>query len=343
MDWHRFFWVVLYPLSCLWAAIALLRRKLLSARKRPGLQVWSIGNIHCGGSGKTPLVLELARRFSSRRPVILLRGYGGSLSGVGALVDPQKTRAFESYGDEAVLLAQRSGVPVLVGRDRKRNVQKVLEERLGETILLDDGFQHVKLGRHLEIVVIQAGKSLEALHCLPLGELRDPICALNLATAIVLNVGPGDDLNGERWRELLRSAAPNVPTFLMRQEGADFYDGEQKCNVEGSKWGAFCGVGHPEGFRKHLQPFQNVVFARAFRDHQTYGHSEVQWLIEEAGKRGWKGWITTEKDYVKLLGPWAQDTGSGVVFSGQALRLLTLRIRYTLEPSLIDFIEGFKG
>ena len=152
----NFFWVVLFPLSYLWAAITYLRRRFHGRDKkyRSRLTIVCVGNVHSGGSGKTPLVLELVDHFASRAPVVLSRGYKGTASAAGARVDLASPTGPAVYGDEPWMLARRTGRPVYVGRDRVAQVKEIETQGESPLVVLDDGFQHLALQRKIDIVAL---------------------------------------------------------------------------------------------------------------------------------------------------------------------------------------------
>ena len=157
------FWVLFFPLSCIWAVITKLRRKyypgLLSYKSN--LKIVCIGNIHSGGSGKTPLVKAVTQHFlSKKRVVVLSRGYGAELSNQGAEIDPNSLKGSSLFGDEPWMLSQALKTPVFISRDRAKGV-KVIEKKYPDSlVVLDDGFQHLALIRSLDIVCINPSKKL---------------------------------------------------------------------------------------------------------------------------------------------------------------------------------------
>ena len=146
-------YAVLIPFSLGWALFTSLRRKYYPKEKafRSSLPVISVGNIHSGGSGKTPVVRALAEHFKSRYPAVVSRGYKASLSSKGAKVNMQGAFA---VGDEPWMLHKLFGLQVWIGKDREMSIKKIEAIQSSNLIILDDGYQHFKVQRDLDIVLI---------------------------------------------------------------------------------------------------------------------------------------------------------------------------------------------
>lgn len=284
-----------------WAVVARLRRRYYPEhrRYRPRLAVVSVGNIHSGGSGKTPLVMEICRHFSALSPVIISRGYRGELSRKGAVVDTSDPHGSARYGDEPWLMARRLAVPVIIGRRRVRSLK--LAESSGRHLLaiLDDGFQHLSVRRDRDIVVIDAGRSPEESWCLPLGDLREPLSALRAASAVVLTTGTSDDYAAV-WRAILAASFPKIPVFEARRRILGLYEGEDRVDaVTAAPFAAFCGIAGPERFRADLATLGPVPWFRAYPDHHRYSARDIDVLV--AGRKSvWaRTLVTTAKDWDK--------------------------------------------
>ena len=233
---------LLLPFGQLFFALAALRRfayrfGFLRSERLP-VPVVVVGNIIVGGAGKTPLTLWLAQRFLTlgRKPGIISRGYGRSGAGI------QKVgaggTAFE-VGDEPLLLARRSGCPVYVGSDRAAAARALIAAHPEcDLILCDDGLQHYRLQRDVEIAVIDR-RCLMNGWPLPAGPLREPAERLASVNAVVLHDTDAARVHG-------------VPTFSMRLEGARFYrldEPQITCaaiELAGCRLHAFAGIGEPE-------------------------------------------------------------------------------------------------
>lgn len=271
--WYRpsfFLSVLLAPLEALYGGVTALRRFAYRAgwlrRERVGVPVVVIGNINVGGVGKTPLIGALLARFAQEglQVGVISRGYGGRLrqaTEVQADTDPALA------GDEPVMLAA-SGARVVVGRDRVA-AARLLLERYPETdlILSDDGLQHYRLERDLEVVVIDGSRGFGNGHLLPGGPLREPVRRLLAADVLVLNGEPG--------RRLALPAG--VPRFGMTLEPGLAWNlaaPERTRAPEafaGERVVAMAGIGHPERFFSTLRAL-GIRPARevAFPDHHAY-------------------------------------------------------------------------
>lgn len=292
---------LLLPLSPVYGAVLAVKEQMFRwgwlKRKHLHSPVISVGSVSAGGAGKTPVVLMLAgilrhRGYAVR---ILTRGYRRS-SSVTERVEPFDDAAW--LGDEPVLLAQRSGVPVFVGADRyQAGVLAEQSEPSEKTIvyLLDDGFQHRQLARDVDIVVLTKEDVEDRL--LPAGNLREPLAALEAADVIVLREEEAETLRGFLDGLLRGKDGPAVWVIrrtLSLGEGGDVALPTMPLG--------FCGIARPESFTRMLagrgyEPMEMVVFA----DHQAYGEREILRLLERARLCGANGFVTTEKDAVKLL------------------------------------------
>ena len=257
----------LLPFSWLFCALAALRRffyrwKILTAIELP-VPVVVVGNLTVGGSGKTPLVLWLAKRLVERgyRPGIVSRGYGGGDSAIQA-VSPDSDAA--GVGDEPLLLARASGVPVFVGRDRAAAGAALLAAHPECDLLLsDDGLQHYRLKRRVEIAVFDrrgAGNG----QLLPAGPLREPLRRLAGVTAVVFHGGVATVDPG------------GVPSFSMTLAGNVFEslrDRQKTCSVadlRGKTLHAMAGIGDPARFFAQLGSLGLEFSSHPFPDHQPY-------------------------------------------------------------------------
>jgi tetraacyldisaccharide 4'-kinase len=275
--------LLLAPLAALYCAAAGLRR--LAYRRgwapveRVGVPVIVIGNLTVGGTGKTPLVLWLARflRAHGYRPGLVARGYGGRATGplaVTADSDPGEA------GDEAVLLARRSDCPVVVGRDRAAAARRLLAVSSSDVIVSDDGLQHYRLGRDIEIAVLDGRRRLGNGLCLPAGPLREPPGRLRTVDLVVAN---GEARAGELGMELAVTALRNLQEPRRTAAARDF---------AGTPLHAVAGIGHPARFFDQLRALGLTVIEHPFPDHHRYRPADLE--FGDAAPV-----IMTEKDAVK--------------------------------------------
>ncbi len=282
--------ILLLPLAGLFALAVNLRRLAyrlgwMSSVRLP-VPVLVVGNITAGGSGKTPLVLYLAQELARHgwRPGLISRGYGGSVPGVEA-VSPQSDAA--RVGDEPLLLARRSGCPVYVGCDRAAAAQALLADHPECNLLIaDDGLQHLRLARDVEIVVIDE-RGLGNGWPLPAGPLRECPARLAAADALILNGAVS----------LPQGLSPQC-LFRMHLAGArlrNLRDPQRTCDagsLRGRTLRALAGIGHPARFFRQLEEMGLQVQAQAFPDHHVFQPSDL-------ALHGADALLMTEKDAVK--------------------------------------------
>ena len=258
--------------------------------------VISVGSVSAGGAGKTPVVLMLAgilrRRGYAVR--ILTRGYGRTSEFIER-VEPYDDAVV--HGDEPVLLAQRSGVPVFAGADRYRAGVYAEKDEEAEKIvvhLLDDGFQHRQLARDVDIVLLTEEDVQDTL--LPAGNLREPLSMLREADAIVLRTEEAVGLREFIAKMMAGREAPAIWEIRRRLSM-----GEAGEVALPSLPLAFCGIARPESFTTMLNAEGCMPVARVdFPDHHKYDDHDVARLLERARQSGANGFVTTEKDAVKL-------------------------------------------
>jgi tetraacyldisaccharide 4'-kinase len=274
-------WLV--PPSVLFSLVSGVRRRLYAHRLIPGRRlpcpVIVVGNLSVGGTGKTPLVCWLVEQLRTMglRPGIVTRGYGGSEREpqiIDAAADPQL------FGDESVFLAQRSAVPVAVGRDRPAAAQLLIQAAC-DVVISDDGMQHYALRRDCEIIVIDGDRRFGNGWLLPAGPLREPISRLDLANAVVVNGG----------RPLSDHA------IAMRVHGDTAVSINSGMRRELSKFAGHCvhaiaGIGNPDRFFNMLRAYGIEVIGHALDDHAMPQRAQVVFADD-------KPVLMTDKDAVK--------------------------------------------
>jgi tetraacyldisaccharide 4'-kinase len=272
------------------------------AVRRAPLPVISVGNLTVGGTGKTPLVACLARWLLAEgsRPAIVSRGYGGRAGrgplvvsiGSGPLCPP------EACGDEPFLLARAlDGVAVVVGSDRWA-AARCAATRGANVVLLDDGFQHRRLARELDVVLLDAAAPLGSGRLLPAGPLREPPSALARADVVIATRTPrGATL--EALEQLVRRHNPRAPLLGADHRIVGFVDVDGRPVVAPRSAVAFCGIGNPQRFRDDLlQHGIELLAFRAYPDHHPYAERELAELAELAERDG-AFLVTTEKDLAR--------------------------------------------
>ena len=289
----------LIALTPLYTLGAVLKRKMyahgLLSQKRLEKPVISVGSISAGGAGKTPFVAMLAQLLEQKGYAvsILTRGYKRASTAI------ERVRAFDDpawHGDEPVLLAAATGVPVFVGADRYE-AGLVAEKECGDgriaVHLLDDGFQHMRLARNLDIVLLTR-EDVDDL-VLPAGNLREPVSAVAAADIVVVREDEVAALREDL--DALREDSEKMVVWMIRRSLALF---EEEVALPTLPL-AFCGVARPENFTRMLtesryEPMETVAFA----DHHAYTDADIESLIGRAERIGANGFVTTEKDAVKL-------------------------------------------
>jgi tetraacyldisaccharide 4'-kinase len=268
----------------------------LLKQRRLQSPVISVGSVSAGGAGKTPVVLMLAMILRQRGygVRILTRGYGRSSRGV-ARVEPFDDADWR--GDEPVLLAQRSGVPVFVGADRYLAGVMAEQSEPSErqvVFLLDDGFQHRRLVRDFDIVLLTKEDIEDRL--LPAGNLRESLAALADADVVVVREEEADSLRG--IVDGLKGAKGRPAVWVIRRQ---LSLGDSDGAILPTMPFAFCGIARPQNFVTMLaghgyEPVESMFFP----DHHAYDEGDVTRLVERARECSANGFVTTEKDAVKL-------------------------------------------
>jgi tetraacyldisaccharide 4'-kinase len=280
--------LVLRPISWLFAVLAEVRRLLYRTHLLKSYQlpvpVIVIGNISVGGTGKTPLTLALAAQLIEQgfHPVIITRGFGGNR--ISQQVTEHSTAA--EVGDEPLLMAHRRLCPVWVGADRVAVAKQALLSCPDvDLILSDDGLQHYRLQRDVEIVVVDGVRGFGNAHLLPAGPLREPVSRLKLVDAVVVN-------GGEFTQSLCRNQ------YAMQLTGEVFYNLKQPDKIahtadfKGQRLHAVAGIGNPARFFDDLKLKGLITINHAFSDHYAYQAEDLKFENYDA-------LFMTEKDAVK--------------------------------------------
>lgn len=287
----------------------------LRKRRRLPCPVVSIGNLTVGGTGKTPLTIWLARwlRQQGWRVVVLSRGYGGQRRDKPCVVSIGEgpLRAWSEVGDEPYLLAQElPGIPILVGKDRFASGQHAREYFGAQVVILDDGFQHYRLARDLDIVLIDATNPFGQGALLPRGILREPLRALQRADAVVLTrVELAQDALGD-VTEQIRAWAPHLPIYHLRTTVQAVWEGDMHgcsgaASLRSRRVVAFAGIGNPQAFAATLtQLGYNVAALVVFPDHHPYTERDWRAIIDVMHRYEADCLVTTTKDRVRLLPSW---------------------------------------
>lgn len=317
--------VLMMPLSTAYRAITQARlaayRSGIFRTSKLAAPVISVGNITTGGTGKTPLVEWICRTiagavestglpdFKSRKGIcILTRGYGKLNPDEQVLVsDGNKILTDEgNAGDEPLLLAQNLlGIAAVISNPDRVAAGEWAIPNLGtEVFVLDDGFQHLRIARDLDVVTVDATNPFGGGELLPNGRLREPLSGLLRADCVVIT--RSDQVSDPTAiNDAVRKIVGNRPVFGsrmvtvgLRQVGGNHINASELLD---RPVGAFCGVGNPASFLTHLRKDGfNISFSRAFADHYKYSQTDVDSLTAQAQATGAQALITTAKDATKL-------------------------------------------
>ena len=276
--------VLLAPLAWLYCAGMRLRtaayRSGILASARVGVPVIVVGNISVGGTGKTPLVVWIARFLASQglRPGIISRGYRGRAQKWPQQVRPDSDPIM--VGDEPVLIARTTGCPVAADPDRLRAARTLVSHVECDVLVSDDGLQHLAMGRDVEIAVIDGTRRHGNGRCLPAGPLREPVSRLDSVDLVVTN---GPALDGEFAMRLVAEPAESLSEASLTRPLEGFVDEPVH---------AICGIGVPERFFRTLERAGLTLIRHAFPDHYDFRAADIVFDDSLAV-------LMTEKDAVK--------------------------------------------
>ncbi|EDP45934.1 tetraacyldisaccharide 4'-kinase [Rickettsiella grylli] len=301
---------LLWPLSLVYIIIIYLRRKLYQTHllkiNSLSVPVIVVGNITIGGTGKTPVVIRLARFLKEQgwRPGIISRGYGSNTQNFPCFVHPNCNA--REVGDEPLLIAQQTGCPTVIDPNRSRGAKHLLKRSNCNIVISDDGLQHLSLGRNLEIVVVDGKERFGNNFCLPAGPLREPVSRLNSVDFVVSK-------GTTQTNEFKLTLIPDFFYPLIQPEN------KQSINhFHGKKVHAVAGIGNPHQFFNLLRQLGLQIIEHSFPDHYLFKPRDLNYGEDAII-------IMTEKDAVKCVG--FVDT-----------RLWCLRTKTELDNTLLKAI-----
>ncbi len=326
-------------LATLWRAGSAMQRKWQTARARAlGHPVVSVGGLAMGGVGKTPFCAHLAERLAARgfRPAILTRGYHRRSLEEVVILEAGAWAPASMTGDEAQIFVRFANAHVGIGADRYRT-GRLIEERLNLGVfLLDDGFQHYRLQRQIDIVLIDALDPFSGGKVFPHGRLREPLSQLRRASCFVITrAQAGRHYSG--IRKLLREHNPDAPVFVARLDACSVVDERtrQPAELPSGPVVAFCGLGNPGAFWRTLDRLRiQPVFQWTFDDHHRYQPIELKRLAQQAALHGARVLLTTEKDAMNLPERVLEVIGSLDLF------WVKIDVRIEEEQKFFDLIES---
>ena len=309
--------------SWLYAGVVITRnlmyeRHLLPSRKVP-CRVVSIGNLAVGGTGKTPMTVYFARwvKQLGYHPVILSRGYKGRYEKQGAVVSDGCSIQCDASraGDEPFLIANLlPAVPVIVGSDRIAAARLAIERFDPDVLVLDDAFQHRRLHRDLDLLLLDDRAPFGNRHLLPRGPLREPVAALRRSHAIVLT--RCSDSHASGYRQVSRIAGYR-PVFqshhqplvrgvlpagkLAAYQNLEPFSDANSARADGGRMFAFSGLARNQSFRDTIPgSIGSLAGHMAFEDHHPYNSADVKRIAAAAQARSCDRLVTTDKDFVRL-------------------------------------------
>jgi tetraacyldisaccharide 4'-kinase len=315
---------LLWPLSALYGAVVRVRvwlyaQGVLKPKRLKGTVI-SVGNLTVGGTGKTPMVIWLAEKFlaDGKRVAILSRGYQGA-NGTSDEIELMKFRL-------------QDRVSLGVGKNRFDEGRRLESQQAVDVFLLDDGFQHLQLARDLDILLMDASRSLAGESLLPAGRLREPVAAMSRANLIVFTRAETASGTLEAIKKLNR-----FPVFAASTRLLGFRRFSGKLTPLGANeigpgpFFAFCGLGNPEAFFRDLGNWGLVICGQAvFPDHHCYTQRDIA-AVKQAGKRlGARAFVTTEKD--------AQNLG-GLAFEEAPLYIAVIDLVVTPEADFRNVLD----
>ena len=265
--------------------------------------VVSVGNLTTGGTGKTPITSEIANYLASKgdKVCIVSRGYKGRLNNKYPNVISDGENIFydaSMAGDEPYWLAKNCpGVTVITCASRKSAIEYGKEKLNCNKFVLDDGFQHQKVKRNLNILIVDWEKKFGNEMILPAGPLREPITEIYRADKIII-VNKKNNLRGIKGYKRVLEKTLKKPVYICNMKLEQPYDIQTGLPYNYERVLAFCAIGQPEQFFNLLSA--NVVAKKVFSDHHRYDDKDIESLIESAKQNKATALITTEKDAVKI-------------------------------------------
>ncbi len=311
--------LTLGPLSAIWSSTHSLRRAAYGSgilrSHRLSCPVISVGNLAVGGTGKTPVVAWLVERLAAHGHIsaVLTRGYarragaGTVILRAGTTIDPKVA------GDEPAMLARRfatsaPGTVLAVGANRHASGKLAERCEAVEFLVLDDGFQHLRLQRSMNIVLVDASHPFSNGHTLPLGRLREGPASLRDAD-IVLITRTNPEFDYSKLHAMLYRANPKLRIMHSRMRFSGLVEIQSREAVapetlHGERVAAFCGIGNPQSFfHQARETGCQIVLERAFPDHHRYSLRDLDGLARSATEKGARAFLTTAKDVMNIASP----------------------------------------
>lgn len=298
------------------------RHNLLPSRRLPCMVI-SVGNITVGGTGKTPMTIHVAGEIkrAGYQVAVVSRGYKGGAEKHGGIVSDGRTLRMDAdlAGDEPYLIACRlKDVPVVVGKNRFAAGMLAVEKFRPDVIVLDDAFQHLKLKRDLDLVLLDHRHPFGNFHLLPRGILREPVASLARSSACILTrCSSGEVETPMSSEKMIRQLAPERPVFRSSHvpycyvvnsgerksfdAAADFFTAKDLEKIENRTVFCFSGIARNDDFRQTVGKLGlNITGFLEFQDHHSYTDDDLAAILHKAATSGADLLITTEKDHVRI-------------------------------------------
>jgi tetraacyldisaccharide 4'-kinase len=297
-------------------------RSILKAVRAPGFVI-SVGNLTWGGTGKTSFVETLSRFLISQglRPAIVSRGYRRTSSGPKLVADGSGLKcSWKESGDEAHLLGKAIPEAIVVVSEERSKAFSLLAPFSPDVILLDDAFQHRKLARDLDLVLVDASEDITSQKVIPFGKLREEPHSLLRADAIVLTHSNQLHPATKDWI----SQNVQCPVFHANYFVLDDFP------LAAKKVAAFCAIGSPQHFYRLLsEQGAELVATKSFRDHHVFTREEIEEFRREATQKGAEFMITTAKDTVRIDPDWFDPF----------LKVIPVKLKISEELLFFDFLN----
>ncbi|NNK86173.1 MAG: tetraacyldisaccharide 4'-kinase [Desulfobacterales bacterium] len=354
-----FFESLLYFVSIIYYGLAefkaeVYKRGIIKSKRLP-CKVISIGNITAGGTGKTPMTLYVAGLMQrlGYEVVVISRGYKGELEKTGGIISNGKTVLMgpKKAGDEPFMLAGRlKNIPLIVGQNRFEAGMQAVKKFNPDVIVLDDGFQHLKLKRDVDLVLLDSNKPIGNLHLLPRGILREPLSALLRADAFIMTRSDrASDEEAKKSLSGLKEFMHSKPVFktshqpyvyiVKKEKNIPFASISKKSFLydfdflQDSRVLAFAGIARNDDFRHTVENFKcDIADFIGFEDHHQYSDNDLRRMFRLAEKTNVEFLITTEKDYARIANrvAWPID-----------LVVIGIEISFLSNPEVFaDFIKA---
>jgi tetraacyldisaccharide 4'-kinase len=324
------------PFSLAYRCAVQIRNKFYDAGTlkihKVSVPVISVGNITTGGTGKTPLVVWLVNHLAAKyKPAILTRGY----------------KSNQGISDEASLLAQACPkIPVIINPDRVKGAKEAIAQG-ANVLVMDDGFQHRRLARDMDIVAIDATCPFGYGRILPAGLLREPLSSLKRADAVIIT--RADQIEKDRIDEiketvkaikpsLVVAAAVHKPLSLVDNHGTKL----QLTQIKNKKVFAFCGIGNPQAFFDTLKSVgATIAGSCVYDDHYHYSKTDIDYIADHAKAKSADLVLTTEKDFNKINAAWLKNTPPEFAYLAVEIELRSgaERITQLIEKTIADKIS----